>query len=763
MTIPTKIIPDAYSEYEDGRLGVVAAGLANVELKIGAADAGNLNQLLVLSGSDAKNTARTVFQGGALLEAILQAFDSGSSTVYAMRIGTPGVAATKTLTGNTGADNSILLTAKKADASGNDLEIEVDNNYMLSLTAGFSVLDSVPAVNTVRRKDETGATIALSEFSVNVAIDGKCISEGAPGGVTLDHYVAGLDTVDTDKPKIWFYEDGVENVGKKIDLSGLLVGPEEPRDFVGIFSTGTPSEATITLFTQTHYYTFLNTNLAPVVGAGVTRQDLTTLGLDTPAITGGSGKYVAGGSSGITGIVAVDDTAKKFYEFSVGNGGVLDALVATYDYSSMIPTLTVAGFFIDGFNDNECYFNLVDGEPAGAYKANYPIADLTPSDIIATIDYGGTGDDGDNNNATFSVADVEFGLAIFVSDTGQTPATEDIYTGTKGSGTGCQELVDAITVDTTALITASLILEVDDTLDNVTPAEKMTGGIDITAPTNQHYIDAMALTTGLTEVKWIHPVGAQSNALWSAAGIHCDEMLDVHNSERFSIVETPQFVTTAEESSAEYITDLQTYVDGIVTMMETVANRNIVVFAGGAYMLDSEGNEAAFPITSACGGVMASLEVQKSLINKQVEKVVRLWPEFQPGHLQQLIQARANSIRLKPGRGFVMVHSLTGAATGSDYAKVNDLRAVYYGGGLARDAAQIHVGEENDSEGEGLTKLQASMERPLQVMEDNGQIDSYELVIKSTEADRLLGDVYGELGIQPNRAIEKIYTTVYLK
>ena len=757
-----EIIPDAYLDYEDGRLGAVAATLANVELKIGAAGGGNLNQLIILSGTDAKNAAKTIFVSGPLLEAVLQAFNSGSSTVYAMRIGTPGAAATKTLTGNTGADDSILLTAKADDASGNDLEIEVNNDYLLSITAGFSVLDSVASPNTVRLKDETGTTIALSEFDLNVVIDGKCIAEGEQGGPVIDHYVAGLDTGDTNKPKIWFYEDGVENVGKKIDLSGLLVGVEEPRDFAGVISTGTPSEARILLFTQTHYYTFLNTNLSPVVGAGVVRQDLTTLGLTAPAITGGGVKYLPGGTTGVANIVAIDNTTKEFYEFSIGSAAILVALTATYDYSSMIPTLVVGGFFIDGFNDNECYFNLVDGDPEGAYKTNYPTADFTLGDIVTTIEYGGVGDDGDNNNATFSIASFTVGLAILVTDTGQIPATEDIYTGSKGGGTGCQELVDAITADSTALITASLILEVDDALDNVTPAENMIGGIDITAPTNQDYIDAMDLTTGKKEVSWLHPVGAQTNALWAAAATHCDEMLDVHQSERFAIVETPQFVTTAEKDSAEYLSDLQTYVDTITAMMASVANRNVTVFAGGAYMLDSTGVEAAFPITAACGGVMASLEVQKSLINKNVPNVIRLWPEFSQGHLQQLIQARMNSIKLEPGEGFVMVHSLTGAAVGSDYSRVNDLRAVYYGGGQARLAAKPLVGEENDEEGEGLTKLTEFMSRPLEVMVDAGQIDDFELNVKSTPADRLLGDAYAELGIMPLRAFEFIYTTVYL-
>ena len=122
-----------------------------------------------------------------------------------------------------------------------------------------------------------------------------------------------------------------------------------------------------------------------------------------------------------------------------------------------------------------------------------------------------------------------------------------------------------------------------------------------------------------------------------------------------------------------------------------------------------------------------------------------------------------NAVRLKSGRGFIITHSLNGTAAGSDYSRVNDLRSVYYAGKAARDAAQPLVGEENDAEGQGLARLRSAMSRPLEVMRDGGQIDDFDLQIKSDANDRLLGDVYCELGVQPLRAMEMIYTTVYLK
>ena len=160
---------------------------------------------------------------------------------------------------------------------------------------------------------------------------------------------------------------------------------------------------------------------------------------------------------------------------------------------------------------------------------------------------------------------------------------------------------------------------------------------------------------------------------------------------------------------------------------------------------------------------MAGLEVQKSLINKPVKNILKLVPAFSPGHIETLIQNRVNCVRFKPGRGFIIAHSLTAAASGSDYSRANDLRAVYYGAKAAREAGQPYVGEENDAAGEGLRRLESAMARPLEQMRDGGQIDAFELSAVSTVQDRLLGDVYVSLGIQPRRAMEMIYTTVYLK
>jgi len=370
------------------------------------------------------------------------------------------------------------------------------------------------------------------------------------------------------------------------------------------------------------------------------------------------------------------------------------------------------------------------------------------------------------------IEDADITTRITIEDRNESPVLTRVYEGMGNIETATQALVDSINDD--GVYEAEILVQppvwlmpsvTDDEHEDLDPYhyDPFTGGTDADDPTNGDYLDGLAATESRTDTAWIHAVGANTNALWTAILLHCAQMFEQHQAERFAILETPEFESSHDEGSAEYLADLQDYVDDIVEMADSVGDRNAVIFAGGADFMDSDGDTYDDPVTAACGGTMAGLEVQKSLINKPVRNVQELWPEFSQGHIQSLIQARVNCIRFKPGRGYIIAHSLTAAAPGSDYSRVNDLRAVYYGSKAAREAAQPYVGEENDKAGEGLRRLESAMSRPLEMMRDGGQIDDFDLTAVSTENDRLLGDVYVSLGIQPRRAMEMIYTTVYLK
>jgi hypothetical protein len=506
----------------------------------------------------------------------------------------------------------------------------------------------------------------------------------------------------------------------------------------------------------------------PILGYSL---DYATLGIQNPAISSGSvavdinDEWQGAEPTGV--LVLLDRTAKKLYgvELDPDSGA---SLLGDVDISSWVGNDLAEGVCIDLTNQQvmiaiRSFMDpldrvvrlavnwYADPDPVASYKDVWTILKSVQGlghcfiDLVATT-------------------------TLKIQDRNLTPYVEHMY---EVSGTPMESTTKLAAAINDAGVYGAEVL-VDDPQPLVpsgvgsgppdpTWFEPLEDGADGGDLTNADYLEGLAATESKIDTNWIHLVGATTNALWTAALLHCAEMFEKRQSERFAILDVPDFESTAEPGSAEYLGDLQDYVDEIVEMAKVVADRNAVIFAGGARFLGSDGVEYKRSVTAACGGTMARLEVQKSLINKPVRNVLRLVPEFGQGHIESLIQARINCIRFKPGRGFILAHSLTAAAPGSDYSRVNDLRAVYYGAKAAREAAQPYVGEENDSAGEGLRRLESAMSRPLESMRDNGQIDTFDLTAVSTANDRLLGDVYVKLGIQPRRAMEMIYTTVYLK
>jgi len=388
-------------------------------------------------------------------------------------------------------------------------------------------------------------------------------------------------------------------------------------------------------------------------------------------------------------------------------------------------------------------------------------ASPTPA-VALTLAYFDAGTPGNSHYVTVdsSTVDSVVTLALTIEDRNVTPASSVTYTASGSAAAVVGNLADVINAG--SLYTATEGVGSGVPLAEIVTAAPLTGGDDGDDLSNQDYIDGLDATIGKTDAAWIHAVGAQTNALWTAILSHCEAMVTTEQAERFAILETPVFESSNDVGSSGYLSDLQDWVDDVVDLLAVVGDRNAVVFAGHGYFLGSDGLEHLDPITATCGGVMAALGVQKSLINKRASTVLRLWPELPSAHIETLNAARCNCMRFKPGRGYVIEHSLTAAPVGSDFSRVNDLRSVYYGAKAAREAGQPYVGEENDSAGLGLRRLEAAMGRPLQAMVDSGQIDAFELEAVSTSANRLLGEVYVTLGIRPMRPMEMIYTTVFL-
>jgi len=759
MTV-RKIIPDSYTDYEDGHLGVVPASLANVEAKIGAAEGGQPFKVFTLSGPDAKKQAKTIFQGGPLLRAIEEAFDAGSTRIHAVRIGTAG-RASFTIKSITGVDT--LRLKGPYGSGGNNHWVNTSHVFQHIISGYAAVLAGSP--NKVVFYDEDMAfvrEVLLDPQIVSVVgMETEIFPESPTGNPGF--FVFGFNAMS--QPTIWRYNGSGQLLNQDtINLSALIPLGDTVTGLAGVMG----ENDRIQVATDKR---LLFVEVVDGVPQLDHEQDFAGLGILNPDIASSAEwmdiHAVMQGVEPSTWYFLLDRTAKRIYRVeephedptvlrgwvdiaSLVGTDVPEEIAADYETGDLFVALRTGG-------ENDRIIRL---DIDWATQPD-PTVNLVDTYQIAPAVYG----------LAYYFADAEVITIITIQDRNQSPLVSRQYQGTGLLRTATAAV--AAVVNQGGIYEAELLtdpafwlwpsLAEGDGGPDPTWFEPMTGGEDGEEVTNADYLAGLEATVPKTDTAWIHAVGANTTALWTAVLLHCDQMFELHQAERFAILETPEFSSDYEEGSAGYLSDLQTYVDNIATAMAQVGDKNAVVFAGGAKYLDSDGNEYVHSVTSSCGGVMAGLEVQKSLINKPVKNILKLVPEFSPGHIETLIQNRVNCVRFKPGRGFIVAHSLTAAATGSDYSRANDLRAVYYGAKAAREAGQPYVGEENDAAGEGLRRLESAMARPLEQMRDGGQIDAFELSAVSTVQDRLLGDVYVSLGIQPRRAMEMIYTTVYLK
>ncbi len=740
----TRIIPDAYTEYEDGHIGAVAASLANIEAKIGGAEGGMPNQLYLLSGPDAKANAKQIFKGGPLLRSIEEAFDAGSSTIYAWRVGPSQKASLDLL--NDGGGTGIRLTAVEPGEYWSKVSLTVDDE-MAGVVPGYWHIDSDS--NLLIHLDLNGDELGQVDLSTHfTAARGCCVHFTDPeDSAFVSVWVAGTDASGHEVLR-HFAGDGSHIAADDIDLSAF-VNTENVTAMLLVIGSG--DDITIGFSTPTKGYFLDAIEAAPTEAAS--ELDYASIGIVSPDISGGClGWTISESEPEPNFLWLLDKTAQTIYKLGpFDTEGEPTSMLGSVDLSGINGSDQATGLSTNFWNGNAVLGT--PNTPSGWRMVEFPSHLSAPGEegISNSFEF-----DHALSGLTITCEQVLYNTVIDLLDGNEDNPQHHVFTGSTNA------ILVSLISGGQDLVEAQLIVE--GTLETFDDPQSLVGGADGLVPSNGDYLHALSLTENKPEISWVHCVGASGADMWNAILVHCDQMLDVHLSERFAVLECPAFTSTSDEGSTGYLTDLQNYVDSIVQRMQTVANKNGVVFAGGAQFMDSDGeNYNAGSITSACAGVISSLEVQQSLINKQVPNVLKLLPEFSPGHVQQLIQARVNCVRLKPGHGYIIAHSLTAAAPGSDYSRANDLRAVYYGGKAAREAAQPLVGEENDEEGNGLRLLESFMSRPLDVMEDHGQIDDYEIEAVSSDNDRLLGDVYVSLGIQPLRAMEKIYTKVFLK
>ncbi len=370
------------------------------------------------------------------------------------------------------------------------------------------------------------------------------------------------------------------------------------------------------------------------------------------------------------------------------------------------------------------------------------------------------------NDVAVEVAVVDVSRTIEITD----PETEEVYSFTADSN---EALVTAINAGQ-SLVTATFL---DDTV--LIPVEaNLAGGDDGEAITTQDIMDAISFSEQFTDVAWVHFIGAadfdadpwgsgdvetafeNTRALWSAILTSCQNMVDNNLGERFALLDFPRFEAVDVDNPTT--TEVQTYVDRAIEAIADMSNQNAVFFLGEGKFIDVKGNIYVNRLTSAVSGIMASVNIQKSLIGESPVNVSSLVPEFSLAQQTQLVTANINHLRVEPGIGKIIALSNVACPTGSTYNRIEKLRAVYSAGKQVRTAAFPHLGRANDAAGEGIKLLEADLKKPLDLMVQKRQIDTYDLTVECTPEMRTLGEANVILSVNSMKAFEIILTKVYL-
>jgi len=230
---------------------------------------------------------------------------------------------------------------------------------------------------------------------------------------------------------------------------------------------------------------------------------------------------------------------------------------------------------------------------------------------------------------------------------------------------------------------------------------QLTGGTDGENLTNGDYIDAIEFSEQFPEIAWVHFIGADTPALWTAITTSCRNMVENVLGERFALLDMPRFAPLDPERPTPQ--EVQDYVDNAISLKAEFADRNAVFFIGEAQFLDSDGDAYFNRVTSVCSGKMAAVDLQKSLLSESPAGIVSLLPDFTRGQQVHLIQANINYLRTQAGIGKIIALSVNAPPAGETYNRIEKLRAVYSAGKQARLAAFPHLGRPNDEGGEGAS------------------------------------------------------------
>ena len=346
----------------------------------------------------------------------------------------------------------------------------------------------------------------------------------------------------------------------------------------------------------------------------------------------------------------------------------------------------------------------------------------------------------DQSNRTITIT---FGDSIFS------------YTGTTNAA-----LISAINADTNCPVSASLATGAP-TVVKAQSSLHLSGGNDGEVLANGDYTAAITLSENYTDSSWVHFIGASTVALWTAILTSCADMVSSNRGERFAFLDFPRM--TAVNPLLPTLTEVATYLTACKALYDSVRDRNAVFCAGEGKFISSDGTIYTNRLTNSISGLLAKLDVQESLLGEKPVNLINLTTQFNVAQQTTLVVDCVNHFYFQSGYGNIIKLSQTRCPVGDAFNRIEKLRAVYMAGKRCRAAAFPHLGQPNDSQGHGVKLLETDMKRPLQMMLDANQIDSFDLSIECTAEMRNVGEAKVILTIESMKVFEIILNQIYLQ
>jgi len=211
-----RIIPDSYTEYLSGKV-IVPPSLPNVEGKMGSAGGGEIGKVYVIGD---KQTAKTIFKSGELLQALEESFNAGASLIYAQRIG-PATPAEIVLNNSTGTP-SMKLSSREPGTYYNGIEVDVvDAGSSITLTIlnthtdeeinfiGDNVNDLVEGINL----NQSLVTAEVLGSALPAALSPTFLTGGTDGeNLTNGDYIDGLEVFESHPEINWLHAVGADTL-----------------------------------------------------------------------------------------------------------------------------------------------------------------------------------------------------------------------------------------------------------------------------------------------------------------------------------------------------------------------------------------------------------------------------------------------------------------------------------------------------------------------------------------------------------------------